>query len=578
MTILAHYLPILDWLGNYRKKDLSGDVIAGLIVTIMLVPQGMAYAMLAGLPPQVGLYASVLPLILYAIFGSSRTLAVGPVAVVSLMTASALSGLSGTDNQMAGALILALASGLMLLVMGIARLGFLVNFLSHPVISGFTSAAALIIGFSQLKHLLGMEIPRSHLITNIIEHVMREAESANVVTVALSVGLVALLLLWRGPGGRVLLHVGMSPAWVGPLTKAGPLAVVILGAGLVWLFRLDINAGMKIVGEIPAGLPSLHLQGIDMALAQELLPAAALIALVGFVESVSVAKALASKRRQKIDADQELRALGVANIGAAFTGGYPVTGGFSRSMVNFTAGANTGLAAIITALLIALTLAFLTPLFHYLPKAALAAIIVVAVSGLVDFRSLFRTWRYNGLDGFSQLATFAAVLALDIEIGIMIGAALAIAFYLWRTSRPHMAAVGRVGETEHFRNVLRHDVKTLPHVLALRVDENLYFANTRFLEDRMLAAVADHKNIEHLVLICSAINFIDASALESLENTVRALSEAGVTVHLAEVKGPVMDKLEKSDFLKHLGEGEVFLSTHEAIEKLDRPHDTGPVI
>jgi SulP family sulfate permease len=344
------------------------------------------------------------------------------------------------------------------------------------------------------------------------------------------------------------------------------------------LFRLDINAGVKIVGEIPAGLPSLHLQGIDMALAQELLPAAALIALVGFVESVSVAKALASKRRQKIDADQELRALGVANIGAAFTGGYPVTGGFSRSMVNFTAGANTGLAAIITALLIALTLAFLTPLFHYLPKAALAAIIVVAVSGLVDFRSLFRTWRYNGLDGFSQLATFAAVLALDIEIGIMIGAALAIAFYLWRTSRPHMAAVGRVGETEHFRNVLRHDVKTLPHVLALRVDENLYFANTRFLEDRMLAAVADHKNIEHLVLICSAINFIDASALESLENTVRALSEAGVTVHLAEVKGPVMDKLEKSDFLKHLGEGEVFLSTHQAIEKLDRPHDTGPVI
>jgi len=462
--------------------------------------------------------------------------------------------------------------------MGIARLGFLVNFLSHPVISGFTSAAALIIGFSQLKHLLGMEIPRSHLITNIIEHVMREAESANVVTVALSVGLVALLLLWRGPGGRVLLHVGMSPAWVGPLAKAGPLAVVILGAGLVWLFRLDINAGVKIVGEIPAGLPSLHLQGIDMALAQELLPAAALIALVGFVESVSVAKALASKRRQKIDADQELRALGVANIGAAFTGGYPVTGGFSRSMVNFTAGANTGLAAIITALLIALTLAFLTPLFHYLPKAALAAIIVVAVSGLVDFRSLFRTWRYNGLDGFSQLATFAAVLALGIEIGIMIGAALAIAFYLWRTSRPHMAVVGRVGETEHFRNVLRHDVKTLPHVLALRVDENLYFANTRFLEDRMLAAVADHKNIEHLVLICSAINFIDASALESLENTVRALSETGVTVHLAEVKGPVMDKLEKSDFLKHLGEGEVFLSTHEAIEKLDRPHDTGPVI
>ena len=312
--------------------------------------------------------------------------------------------------------------------------------------------------------------------------------------------------------------------------------------------------------------------------AQDLLPAAGLIALVGFVESVSVAKALASKRRQKIDADQELRALGVANIGAAFSGGYPVTGGFSRSMVNFTAGANTGLAAIVTAILIAFTLAFLTPLFHYLPKAALAAIIVVAVSGLVDFRSLFRIWRYNGLDGFSQLATFAAVLALGIEIGIMLGAALSIAFYLWRTSRPHMAIVGRVGETEHFRNILRHDVKTLPHVLALRVDENLYFANTRFLEDRLLAAVADQPRIKHLVLICSAINFIDASALESLENTVRALSEAGVTVHLAEVKGPVMDKLEKTDFLGHLGAGEVFLSTHDALAKLEKPLDPGPVI
>ena len=571
MAIIAHYLPILDWLGNYRKSDLSGDLIAGLIVTIMLVPQGMAYAMLAGLPPQVGLYASVLPLILYAMFGSSRTLAVGPVAMVSLMTASALAGLSGSDNQMAGALILALASGLMLFVMGVARLGFLANFLSHPVISGFTSAAALIIGFSQLKHLLGMEIPRSHLLTDIVGFVIREAESANIVTVALSVGLVALLLLWRGPLGALLRRAGMNPAWVGPLTKTGPLAVVILGAGLVWLFRLDVNAGVKIVGEIPAGLPTLNWQGIDLTMAQDLLPAAGLIALVGFVESVSVAKALASKRRQKIDADQELRALGVANIGAAFSGGYPVTGGFSRSMVNFTAGANTGLAAIVTAILIAFTLAFLTPLFHYLPKAALAAIIVAAVSGLVDFRSLFRIWRYNGLDGLSQLATFAAVLALGIENGIMLGAALSIAFYLWRTSRPHMAIVGRVGETEHFRNILRHDVKTLPHVLALRVDENLYFANTRFLEDRLLAAVADQPRIKHLVLICSAINFIDASALEVLERMDEELAHAGVTMHLAEIKGPVMDRLKISGFVEKIGLHRIHLSTHEAMKKLGYP-------
>ncbi|MDP6589047.1 MAG: sulfate permease [Alphaproteobacteria bacterium] len=570
MPIITHYLPILDWLGNYRRADLPGDLIAGLIVTIMLVPQGMAYAMLAGLPPQVGLYASVLPLIFYAVFGSSRTLAVGPVAVVSLMTASALADIGGTENQLAGALILALASGLLLLIMGVARLGFLVNFLSHPVISGFTSAAALVIGFSQLKHLLGMEIPRSHLLSDIIGYVIDEAESANIVTVALGAGLVALLLLWRGPLGGLLLGAGVMPALTASITKAGPLAAVILGAGIVWLFGLDQSAGVKIVGAIPAGLPSLQWPGIDMEMARDLLPAAALIALVGFVESVSVAKSLAAKRRQTIDADQELRALGVANIGAAISGGYPVTGGFSRSVVNFTAGANTGLAAIVTALLIAFTLAFLTPLFHFLPKAALAAIIVVAVAKLVDYRSFIRTWRYNGLDGFSQAATFAAVLSLGVELGIMIGAALAIALYLWRTSRPHMAVVGRVGETEHFRNILRHEVKTLPHVLALRVDENLYFANSKFLEEHLFAAVADHRRIEHLVLICSAINFIDASALESLQNTVLALHEAGVTVHLAEVKGPVMDMLEKSDFLSHLGAGEIFLSTHEAIDKLER--------
>ncbi len=570
MPTPTHYLPILDWLGKYRKADLSGDLIAGLIVSIMLVPQGMAYAMLAGLPPQVGLYASVLPLILYALFGSSRTLAVGPVAMVSLMTASALSELSGTNAQLAGALILALASGLMLLVMGVARLGFLANFLSHPVISGFTSAAALVIGFSQLKHLLGMEIPRSHLISDLVGYVIAEAESANLVTIGLSAGMVALLLFWRGPLGTLLQRAGVSPAITGPLTKTGPLAAVIAGAGLVWLLRLDESAGVKIVGDIPTGLPALGWPEVDLAMARDLLPAAALIALVGFVESVSVAKSLASKRRQKIDADQELRALGVANIGAAFSGGYPVTGGFSRSVVNFTTGANTGLAAIVTAILIALTLAFLTPLFHFLPKAALAAIIVVAVSALVDIRSLLRTWRYNWLDGLSQAATFAAVLALGIEIGIMAGAALAVLFYLWRTSRPHMAIVGRVGTSEHFRNIKRHDVETLPHILALRVDENLYFANTRYLEDRILAAVADQPRVRHLVLICSAVNFIDASALETLENIVDALAEAGVTVHLAEVKGPVMDELEKTDFLARLGDGEVFLSTHAAIEKLAR--------
>jgi SulP family sulfate permease len=299
-----------------------------------------------------------------------------------------------------------------------------------------------------------------------------------------------------------------------------------------------------------------------------LLPTALAISFVGYMESVSVAKSLASKRRQKIDANQELVALGAANLGAAFTGGYPVTGGFSRSVVNFSAGANTGLASIITAALIALTVIFLTPLFYYLPRAVLAAIIVVAVFGLIDLATLRHVWRYSKADGLSLVLTFLAVLALGVEIGILVGVAVSLLLYLWRTSKPHMAVVGRVGESEHFRNVLRHQVQTCPHVVAVRVDESLYFANTKYLEDSLLSMVADRPEVRHLLLICSAVNFVDASALETLEGLVHELSDAGVELWLSEVKGPVMDRLQAIGFVDELGANHVFLSTHDAMRAL----------
>ena len=484
--MLERYIPAIGWMRRYKREDLPGDLIASVIVTIMLIPQSFAYALLANLPPQVGLYASVLPLVGYALFGSSRTLAVGPVAVVSLMTATAISGIAqpGTQEHWMAAIVLALMSGLLLMAMGFVRLGFIANFLSHPVISGFITGSAILIAASQLKHILGVR-----------------AE------------------------------------------------------------------GVKIVGDIPAGLPPATMPSFDPALWAELFPAALAITVVGLVESISVAQSLAAKRRQKIDPDQELRGLGAANIAAAFSGGYPVTGGFARSVVNFAAGANTQLASILTAALIAMTALFFAPAFYYLPNAILAATIIVAVLGLVDIKTARRVWSYNKADGIALAATAIAVLAIGVEAAIAIGVALSIGLYLLRTSRPHIAVVGQVPGTEHYRNIERHQVITSPKLLAVRVDESLYFANARNLEDRLLASVAERPEVRDVVLILSAVNFIDASALESLEHLIERLKDAGVTLHLAEVKGPVMDRLEPSGILDHLT-GRVFLSTHQAVEAL----------
>ena len=566
---LGDFLPVLKWAKQYKRQDLVGDLMAGLIVTIMLVPQSMAYALLAGLPPQVGLYASILPLVLYGLLGTSRTLAVGPVAIVSLLVASGVGPLAEAGTAQYGQLVLTLAFMVAVIqgLMGLVRLGFLVNFLSHPVLAGFTSAAALVIGFSQLKHLLGLSIPNLSFFP-LIWYAISHLSQTNLITFALGVGGILILLYFRYGLATHLKRRGWKENLVLPLTKSAPLIIVLFATILVWVFQLHETAGVKIVGHVPAGLPPLTFPQIELTVWQALLPTALVISFVGYMESIAVAKSLASKRRQKVIANQELIALGMANLGATFTGGYPVTGGFSRSVVNFDAGANTGLASMITAGLIALTVIFLTPLFYFLPQAILAAIVIVAVAGLIDLPALRHIWRYNQADALSYLVTFMAVLLFDVEIGILMGIVTAILLFVYRTSTPHVAIVGRVGESEIYRNVLRHEVQCWPEVIAVRIDESLYFANTKFLEETVLGLIADHPEIKHFVLIGTAINFIDASALETLESLHRQLKDAGVAFHLAAIKGPVMDRLQAIGFIEHLGPERVHMSTHEAMKAI----------
>jgi len=574
IAFLRGYLPILDWLPHYSKDQLSGDLNAGVVTAIMLVPQGMAYAMLAGLPPEMGLYASVLPLMMYAVFGSSRVLAVGPVALVSLMVASTLNGLSAElpHDQLAGAAgLLALMVGVISITMGLLRLGFIVNFISHHVISGFTSAAALIIALSQLKHLLGVNIPRTHNIFAILETAIDRLSAVNMASLAIGIGAISGLVFFKNYLGLFLKGTALNSHVKDTLTKAGPLVVVVLSTLTVYTFALDTGFGVKIIGLIPQGFPPFTVPHINGGPIMALLPSAILISFVGFVESVSVAKVLASRRRQKIVPNQELVGLGAANLGAALSGGYPVTGGFSRSSVNFQAGANTPLASIITAILVAVTVAFLTPLFHYLPKAVLASIIMVAVVTLIDTKTAKHAWAYSKSDAFSLISTFIAVLAVGIELGLAVGVVIAVALHLWRTSHPHVAIIGRVPGTEHFRNYLRHKVLRSKLVTAVRIDESLMFANAAWLEEWALGFVADNPDSKHLVLNCAAINFIDGSALEVLERLEEELAHAGVTLHLAEVKGPVMDRLQKSGLIDHLGEARIHLSTHEAMTRLGHP-------
>ncbi len=563
-------VPLLDWGARYDRATLARDAVAALIVTMMLIPQSLAYALLAGLPAEVGLYASVAPLLLYAVFGTSRALAVGPAAVTSLMTAAAIGQFAsaGAGVHGAAAMTLAFLSGAMLVGMGLLRLGFLANFLSHPVISGFITASALLITASQLKTLMGVKAD-GHTLVELLAALGRQAAHAHGLTLGIGVATIAFLFWVRRGLKPLLSRLGLRPALADALSKAGPVAAIAVTTGLAWV--LDWPAqGLKIVGSIPKGLPPLTAPTWNLALWRELAVPALLISVVGFVESVSVGQTLAARRRERISPDQELVALGASNIGAAFTGGLPVTGGFSRSVVNFDAGAQTPAAGVYTALGILLASMLLTPALYFLPQATLAATIVVAVLSLVDIGTLRRTWAYSRPDFIAMATTLLCTLTLGVEVGLVVGIGVSLALHLLHTSRPHIAVVGQVPGTEHYRNVLRHAVQTEPTVLSLRVDESLYFANARALEDTVNDAVAQRPALLHVVLQCSAINDIDASALESLEAIEHRLRDAGLRLHLSEVKGPVMDRLARTDFLRRLS-GTVYLTHHQAMQDLTRP-------
>ncbi|NDU99859.1 SulP family inorganic anion transporter [Pseudoroseicyclus tamaricis] len=572
---LSRYLPILDWGRRYDRAAFTGDAVAAVIVTIMLIPQSLAYALLAGLPPEAGIYASIAPILLYALFGTSRALAVGPVAVVSLMTATAVGGVaeSGTAGYMAAALTLALLSGAMLLALGLFRLGFLANFLSHPVIAGFITASGILIAASQLHHILGIE-GEGDTLPEIVAGLWAHIGETNPVTLALGVAATAFLYWVRGGLKPLLRRLGLGPRMADLGARTGPVVAIVATTLAVWGFDLGAR-GVAIVGEVPQSLPPLTLPSLSPALISELAVPALLISIIGFVESISVAQTLAARTRQRIDPDQELIGLGAANIGAAMTGGFPVTGGFSRSVVNYDAGAETPAAGAFTALGLALAALYLTPLIHFLPKATLAATIIVAVLSLVDLSILRRAWAFSRTDFAAVSVTILLTLLAGVEIGVMAGALTSILVHLYKTSRPHMAVVGRVPGTEHFRNVLRHDVETQPHVLSLRVDESLYFPNARFLEDRLAAFVAEKPELTDVVLMFPAVNEIDLSALESLEAINARLREAGIRLHLSEVKGPVMDRLKRCKLLEELT-GEVFLSQHEAVCRLAEGRPSRP--
>ncbi len=564
---LSRYLPVLAWGRAYNGTTLTNDLVAAGIVTIMLIPQSLAYAMLAGLPPEIGLYASILPIIAYALFGTSRALAVGPVAVISLMTLTAASSIAppGSAEFIAATLVLALLSGLMLLAMGVLRLGFLANLLSHPVVSGFITASGLIIATSQLKSILGIRAS-GEAMPELVSTLAANLPQTNIPTLIIGVVSTAFLFWVRKGLKPLLIGLGLKPRSADLTAKAGPIAAVAVSTlAVVWL---DLEAaGVRTVGQIPQSLPPFTVPLFDAALWQQLAIPALLLSVIGFVESVSVAQTLAAKKRQRINPDQELIGLGAANVAAAFSGGYPVTGGFARSVVNFDAGAETPAAGAYTAVGIAIAALFLTPYLASLPIATLAATIIVAVLSLVDVKTPRHIWRYSRADFAAMAATVLVTLLVGVEPGVIAGVGLSLALFLWRASRPHAAVVGRVPGTEHFRNVKRHTVLTDPRILTIRIDESLTYLNARWLEEFVLEQVAETPRLRHLVLMASAVNAIDASALESLEAINHRLADAGVSLHLSEVKGPVMDALERSHLLHDLT-GEVWLSQDQAFSAL----------
>ncbi len=556
MNDLKKYMPIASWLPKYNRQMLTGDLSAGLTVGVMLIPQGMAYSMLAGLPPIYGLYASTVPLLLYAMFGTSRQLAVGPVAMVALLIASGVGQLAptGSPEFISLAIVLSLMVGVIQLALGVFRLGFLVNFLSHPVISGFTSAAALIIGLNQLKHLLGLDISRSNHIHAILISAVSQITQVHVATLLLGVGGIATILL------------------VKRYSKAIPGPLVAVVAGILAVYTLGLNSqGVQIVGAVPDGFPMPAWPAFTMANLSALMPTALTIGLVGFMESIAVAKAIQARHKNyQVSANQELIGLGLANIGGALFRAFPTTGGFSRTAVNDQAGAKSGMASIFSAVLIILTLLFLTPLFYFLPKAILASVIMVAVFGLIDFKEAIHLWQTDRKDFAMLLVTFLATLWFGIEQGIALGVVLSLALVLYRSSYPHMAVLGQIPNTNIYRNLKRFpEAIVRPDVAILRFDAQLFFANLTHFKDEADQLVASKPDLKLFIVSAEAINALDSSAVHMLKDFVANLQGAGVQLAFSAVKGPVRDILHKNGIVDLIGAHNFFVTTAHAVEAYD---------
>lgn len=546
---------MLQWLKHYRRAQLPGDISAGLVVAMMMIPQGMAYAIVAGLPPVAGIYASILPPVVYALFGSSMTQSVGPMAIVSLMTAAAIGPLAAPGSALAGVLAaqLALVSGVVLLLCGLLRMGFLANFFSRPVMSGFTVGSAIVIALDQVHTLLGAALPQAHL-----------------PSAALGVGALLLLVLARLYLAALLKRCGLPPVAADIGAKLAPMLVVLGGIALMAYTPLAA-LGVHTTGAVPAGLPRLNLASSSQHWGALLQPGL-LIGFMVFLLSMSGAQALAQKRNEKLVSNHELIGLGAANVASALSAGFPVTGSLSRSAVNFAAGANTPLASLITAALLAGALLLPTAWLALLPMPVLAATIIVAVLGMLELGILRTAWTYDRGDALAWVATCAGVLALGVEAGVIVGVALSMGTLIWRASRPHIAVLGRIAGTEHFRNIERYPAETRPELLMLRIDANLFFGNVDAVNERIECELATHPSARQLVLVMTAVSSIDTTALMALAELNENLRRRGIGLHLAEVKGPVMDRLRNSTLLQQLN-GKLFLSTANASDYLQGARD-----
>ena len=555
---LKNYLPILSWIKNYKLVYLKSDVIAGITVTILLVPQGMAYALIAGLPPIYGLYAALVPQIVYAFLGTSRKLAVGPVAMDSLLVAAGLSALSIIDpNQyIEMAILLALLMGLIQFSLGLLRMGFIVSFLSKPVISGFTSGAAIIIGLSQMKHLIGVPIPQSNKLHVVIKAFFEAESTIHYPTLVIGVISILILMLIRKYNEKV------------------PASLIVVILSISWIyFTGQIEKGVAVVGLIPEGLPSLKIPSLNWEIIQTLTPTALTLALVAYMEAISVAKAIEEKNKDhEINPNQELIALGASNIVGSFFQSYPTTGGFSRTAVNDQAGAKTGVSALVTAALIALVLSFFTHWFYYLPKAVLSAIIMVAVFKLIDYKFALRLYKTKREEFVVLILTFLLTLFIGITEGILLGIAISLFLLVSRISKPHYAFLGRIGKTNYFKNKDRfpEEVVDRRDLIIFRFDAQLFFGNIQYFKTIILNAVNKNPDIvKGFIINARAINYIDSTSTEQLTQIIKMLQNRGIRVMIVGAIGPARDVILKSKIITTLKKQNLFITSGDATDSFD---------